>query len=338
MPGQGPCVPTYRISVPGIVVSRVLAASHAPAFSPPQRNRHMTYIYRTLFISAASAALLASTASAQMQGHDGHMMDKAGHDRASHMVEAVATVTKIMPSEGRISLSHGAIPEVSWPAATMKFPIGDKISTSDLAPGDRVQFTLHRAENGALPLVELCKTDRADVQPGLCAGNNMHASMSGHQMDMADGQMDHSKMDHSKMAGHQMDHSNMEHGEMMQGGMDHSKMDHANMDHGAKGQSQMQSESPASDSVSATGTILKIDAEARSLRIKHDPIPAINWPVMTMEFEASDTVSLSGLTKGSMITFDFDPNGEDGYVISTIRPGQPDMKMQPAPAHDHDGH
>ncbi len=313
MPGQGPYVPTYRISVPGIVVARVLAASHHTAFSPPQWNRHMTYIYRTLFISAASAALLASTATAQTQGHDGHMMDKPKHDRASHMVEAVATVTKIMPGEGRIGLSHGAIPEVSWPAATMKFPISDKISISELAPGDRVQFTLHRAENGALPLVELCKTDRADVQPGLCAGSNMHAGMSSHQMDMAEGHMDHSKMDHSKM-------------------------DHANMDHGAMGHAQMASETPGSNYVSATGTVLKIDVEDRSLRIKHDPIPAINWPVMTMEFEAADTVSLSGLSKGSMIGFDFDPNGEDGYVISAIRPHKPDMNTQPAPADEHDGH
>ncbi len=293
----------------------------------------MTHIHRSLFISAASAVLLASTASAQMQGHDGHMMDKPGHDRASHMVEAVATVTKIMPSEGRISLSHGAIPEVSWPAATMKFPVGDNISTGDLAPGDRVQFTLHRAKNGALPLVELCKTDRADVQPGLCAGSTMHAGMNGHQMGMAEGQMDH-----SNMAGHQMDHSNMDHGEMMKSKMDHPKMDHAKMDHGAMGHAQMETESGASDNVSATGTILKIDAEARSLRVKHDPILAINWPVMTMEFEVAESVNLSGLTKGSVIEFDFDPNGEDGYVISAIGSAKPDMKTQPAPAQEHDGH
>ncbi len=50
--------------------------------------------------------------------------------------------------------------------------------------------------------------------------------------------MDHSKMDHSQMAG--MDHSKMDHSQMA--GMDHSKMDHSampGMDHSQMDHSQM---------------------------------------------------------------------------------------------------
>lgn len=316
-----------------------------PHFSPrhPDWNSNMTYTLKTLFITAASAAAMASPALAQMHGHDGHMMEKTAHDRSSHMVEAVAIVAAILPDEQRISLTHNAIPEVSWPAATMKFPVSENVTVSDFKPGERVQFTLHRAENGALPLVEICKTNSSAVQPGLCAGSSNHGAMNSHQMGaahgghemmsqdtMAKGQMDHSNMDHANMDHSSMDHSNMDHGQMMHGDMDHSKMGHGAMDHS----SEKTADATSSD-VSTTGTLLKIDKQARRLRIKHAAIAEIGWPVMTMEFEVAQHVSLDGLNVGATIAFDFDPNGDDGYVISAIRRSQTEMTPS---ASSHQGH
>ena len=261
----------------------------------------MTLRSKTALLVSSVALITALPAAAQMSDHTGHKM--AGHDmqtmehgRSAHMVEALATVTAILPDENRISLSHSAIPAVSWPAATMKFPVTGGLNVTAFQPGDRVQFTLHRAENGSLPLVELCQTTASTVQPGLCAGA-------------------------AKMADHDM--RGMDHGEGMSGKMDHSGMDHGQM---------------STPSVTTTGTVLRIDTAAPGLRIKHDPIPEIGWPVMTMQFEVAEGVSLTGLAAGDAISFDFNPEAEDGYVISAIRPVNETPGTTPPAARDHSGH
>ena len=263
----------------------------------------MTLRSKTALLVPSLALMTALPAMAQMPDHTGHKMpshDMAGmkHDRSAHMVEALATVTAILPDDNRIGLSHGAIPEVSWPAATMKFPMSDSIDVTAFKPGDRVQFTLHRAKNGSLPLVELCPTTATEIQPGLCAGRGM------------------------------MDNGNTDHGSM-----EHSQMDHGAMDHTAMGHVDMEKAS-----VTTTGTVLRIDPAAWGLRIKHDPIPEIGWPVMTMQFEVADDVDLTGLSDGDAISFDFDPEMEDGYVISAIRPVTDTPKTKEPAADDHDNH
>lgn len=274
----------------------------------------MTLRSKTALLVPSLALMTALPAMAQMPDHTGHKMpshDIAGmkHDRSGHMVEALATVTAILPDENRISLSHGAIPEVSWPAATMKFPVSNSIDVTAFQPRDRVQFTLHRAKNGGLPLVELCPTTSTDVQPGLCAGTGMMA-------------------DHDMRA--------MKHGAAMPAMMDHGTMDRSSMDHSAMGHGDMEKAD-----VTTTGTVLRIEATARSLQIKHDPIPEIGWPVMTMQFEVADDIDLTPLSAGDAISFDFNPETEDGYVISAIRSATdtPQTTEPAADDHgDHDGH
>ena len=90
--------------------------------------------------------------------------------------------------------------------------------------------------------------------------------------------------------------------------------------------------------VSTTGTVLRIDTAARGLRIKHDPIPEIGWPVMTMQFEVAEAVNLTGLATGDAISFDFNPEAEDGYVISAIRPVNKTPRTTQSEAPDHNGH
>lgn len=296
----------------------------------------MTLRSKTALLISSMALMTALPAAAQTSDHTGHKM--AGHDmqtmehgRSAHMVEALATVTAILPDDNRISLSHNTIPAVSWPAATMKFPVTGGIDVTAFKPGDRVQFTLHRAENGSLPLVELCQTTASDVQPGLCAGT---AKMAGHDMSGMDhGEGMSGKMDHTSMGHGNMDHGSMDHSAMDHSKMNHSKMDHAQMDHSDMNHSQM-----STPDVSTTGTVLRIDTAARGLRIKHDPIPEIGWPVMTMQFEVAEAVNLTGLATGDAISFDFNPEAEDGYVISAIRPVNKTPRTTQSEAPDHNGH
>ena len=179
----------------------------------------MTQIYRRL--SATSlliATFAAGPALGQTTDHSGHSMSGMGHstmshgvepdDRSAHMVEARGTLVSLNTDTREATIRHDAMPAVSWPPAQMIFPVGDKVNLSALTIGQSVQFTLHRAADGSLPLVELCSAQGNGVTPGLCASPMDYSTMN-------HGQMDHSKMDHSAMP-----HGAMSHGDSHTSGTD----------------------------------------------------------------------------------------------------------------------
>ena len=55
---------------------------------------------------------------------------------------------------------------------------------------------------------------------------------------------------------------------------------------------------------SAEGIVTAIDEEAGTITIDHGPVPAVEWPAMTMAFEA-DEASRQGVAVGDEVTFDF---------------------------------
>jgi Cu(I)/Ag(I) efflux system protein CusF len=52
------------------------------------------------------------------------------------------------------------------------------------------------------------------------------------------------------------------------------------------------------------GVITEIDTKEGTLTIKHQPIPALGWPAMTMGFHARSPAMLNGLKVGQKIAFD----------------------------------
>ena len=71
--------------------------------------------------------------------------------------------------------------------------------------------------------------------------------------------------------------------------------------------------------VAATGKVLSVDAEKHTIKIKHDPIKSLGWPVMTMTFTADKGVDLSSYKEGDAVSFTLKPQGKDDYTISTIK-------------------
>ncbi len=67
---------------------------------------------------------------------------------------------------------------------------------------------------------------------------------------------------------------------------------------------------------SAEGTVTAIDAEAGTITVDHGPVPAIEWPAMTMAFEADEQLR-SEVSVGEGITFEF-RTGSEGNVITSI--------------------
>jgi Cu(I)/Ag(I) efflux system periplasmic protein CusF len=71
---------------------------------------------------------------------------------------------------------------------------------------------------------------------------------------------------------------------------------------------------------STTGVIESIDPESRTITIAHEPVAALQWPAMTMTFNAPEA-DLSALRAGDRISFDFTASGMDA-TITRLEPAR----------------
>ncbi|MBF8270844.1 MAG: rane fusion protein, partial [Gammaproteobacteria bacterium] len=76
---------------------------------------------------------------------------------------------------------------------------------------------------------------------------------------------------------------------------------------------------PGESEVMAMGIVKEVRAAERKLNITHDPIEALGWPTMTMDFEVAAEVDLAGLEPGVRIHFILDRDATGNYVITTIQ-------------------
>lgn len=74
----------------------------------------------------------------------------------------------------------------------------------------------------------------------------------------------------------------------------------------------------AADVASGKGTVNKVDAANGVVNITHDPIPALKWPGMTMDFKVADKKLLSSVKSGQAVSFGLSKEPQVGYVISHI--------------------
>jgi Cu(I)/Ag(I) efflux system periplasmic protein CusF len=94
---------------------------------------------------AAFAALAALPAPALYQTvHEGH----------DH-VQGTGTVNSVDQAARKVNLSHGAIPQIGWPAMTMDFPVAPSVDLKAVTPGMRFDFTLDRGPDGAFVIETL---------------------------------------------------------------------------------------------------------------------------------------------------------------------------------------
>ena len=89
---------------------------------------------------------------AQTSMGDMPMMDSA---TAGKTGSGEGTVTAISETDGKITIEHGAIPAVGWPAMTMGFR-ADEAMRKKVAEGDKVSFEFHTTEGsgGELTAIE----------------------------------------------------------------------------------------------------------------------------------------------------------------------------------------
>lgn len=68
------------------------------------------------------------------------------------------------------------------------------------------------------------------------------------------------------------------------------------------------------------GRITDVHIVKGHVEIEHEPIPALKWPAMTMEFVVADKPSLRALKRGDLVEFEVraKPTAENDYVIERI--------------------
>jgi Cu/Ag efflux protein CusF len=67
----------------------------------------------------------------------------------------------------------------------------------------------------------------------------------------------------------------------------------------------------------ATGVVTKPPANGK-VTIKHDPVPSLKWPGMTMSFVVKDKAVADKLKPGAKIEFEFVQQGKD-YVVTSVK-------------------
>lgn len=78
--------------------------------------------------------------------------------------------------------------------------------------------------------------------------------------------------------------------------------------------------SGAQKSYLATGEVVAVDKTAGKVRLKHEAVPELKWPAMTMFFQVADKTQLDTLKTGDRVEFEFVSADGGGPLITQIRP------------------
>ncbi len=71
---------------------------------------------------------------------------------------------------------------------------------------------------------------------------------------------------------------------------------------------------------SAVSTVNSVNAGERKINLSHEPIPAIKWPSMTMDFAVASSVDLSQVQPGAKVRFTLTRGAGGTYTVEAIRP------------------
>lgn len=114
--------------------------------------------YSTALVMVLAAASGAQAQTGGMKGMDmkgAPAHDMSSHDMSSHDMKgmkgmetakpspahnASGTVQRIDPAKGTVSIAHGPVKSLNWPAMTMSFAVKDKAMLDNLKPGAKVAF------------------------------------------------------------------------------------------------------------------------------------------------------------------------------------------------------
>ena len=92
---------------------------------------------------------------------------------------------------------------------------------------------------------------------------------------------------------------------------------------------------------SGEGAVVEIDVAGNKITLDHDPIPALKWNRMEMEFSVAPGALPKTVKPGDRVKFDMTAGKPGEYVITKIEPvagGKPASAAPPAPPANADAH
>ncbi len=92
-----------------------------------------------VIVAAALLAFLAPAFAEQGMDHQ-HMDMKADKPAKAAAHKASGTVTRVDEATKKVSIQHGAVPTLGWPAMTMTFTVKDAALLPKLAKDKKVDF------------------------------------------------------------------------------------------------------------------------------------------------------------------------------------------------------
>jgi Cu(I)/Ag(I) efflux system protein CusF len=88
--------------------------------------------------------------------------------------------------------------------------------------------------------------------------------------------------------------------------------------HGANSHEQHSNPSAQGKTAMAEGVIHSVSPADRKVNLTHGPIPALNWPSMTMDMDVAESVDLQALAPGDNIRFHVELGEDKVYRITEV--------------------
>ncbi|WP_424972997.1 efflux RND transporter periplasmic adaptor subunit [Dinoroseobacter sp. S76] len=243
-----------------------------------------------------------------------------------------AGIARAVTSDGKLTLEHGPIPELGWPAMTMDLPVSgvdletvplDAPIEFDLTVGDDGLFSVVavRAEGAGSKEVEGTETSAA--APIMVSG-----TINDLDLDSGTATITHGPMAEIGMPGMTMDFpidpsmaiASLKTGVEMT--LTFARPDGLNMV-----LSDVELEAAAAPPIVVSGTIESVDTDASKATITHGPMTEIGMPGMTMAFDIDPSLDAAGLvTDVEMVLTFARPDGMN-MVLASAEPAAPPMQV-----------
>jgi Cu(I)/Ag(I) efflux system protein CusF len=110
-------------------------------FLNPERRNEMKRLIVLAAVLALSIAMIPLSRAQGMGGMDMKGMNM-GKDKKSEgkAHKGAGTVKKVDPAGGKVTIAHGPIPTMKWPAMNMTFTVKDKALLAKFSQDKKVEF------------------------------------------------------------------------------------------------------------------------------------------------------------------------------------------------------